>query len=593
MRTTNHLVLSLLLASTLGCGGPEGSNSDQGVADANTPATGTKSTPAVQMEEAQGYFLVGRVADPWGDGIPEARVWVVPSGEPGDSQAIAETVSDDQGRFEVEAPGPGPWTVHARHTELGIQRVELPLLARGETRRVPDLRLIGEGRIAGRLLDAARNPLADVSILAYSKSLLHQELFGTDAQFDVDSLPLYPPLLDNPFYVRGEGFNFVEVTTDSDGGFLFEGLAPGDFLIYAVPLGGGAWSNPKRSWYATGSEDLELVSPMCSLEVSVADDGVASASADESQRRRLGAILVFPTIPAARGRAAILSQAREVHGSERNVFWLDPGQYIIRGVTFPPMGQWGLTLHAETLVEIVPGEATKAVELRFAPQDRPSGRLKVNVTVPESFAVPEKFHFLTVETGQPIEVSSFSPFPEPRYGEWLEVPEGEYLVALKPFEDFTGRHEVVDMANIYRRVVVEAGKDTEVTLDSTFGGRFRLKLSADRFMLGKDLLANEEALSGEWESNLRQLSKEAGATIALHRDDGGPTLELRLSDPVDLLGQRRKRMLPGELFENFEPVEPGDYTLWVLLEGFDPLELPVTIRERGTTDVSGHLIESQ
>jgi|GEM_PF-3387665 len=585
MRVLLLLSTACALLSACSAEEPAASGPHQTPVDVAAEAPPPRAEP-VPEPEPQGYHLRGRVTDPWSGPVAGARVSVHASGAEASAE---ETTSDEAGAYALELPGPGPWTIRARHPEVGVRSLDLGEVAQGE-RRVPDLRLQGEGVLSGRLVDAAGTPLAGETLIAFARSLLQQEvLFGRE-EFDIDTLPIYAPVLDSPHYVRGKGFHHAQTTTAADGGFHFEGLAPGDYLFYSPALGNEPWSSVDREWHATSEEEIELVSPLCSLVVSVPDDRVAPVPDDPAQRRRLGPIVVHPTLPCARGRAALLSRTLSTaHGAERNVFRVPPGDYVVSAVTYPPAGQWGLTLYTEGKVSVAPGSTEQSLVLDFAPQDRPRGRLKVEVNVPGGFEKPERFHFLTAETAQPIEVSEYSPFPEPRYGEWLDVPEGEYIIALLPFEDFVGRREVVELGPVYRRVSVEAGKDTEATLESTWGGEFRLRLSAPRLSIAGDLARPEGFDEPSWERLVRNLSKNCGATVTLLRDDGGPALALRLRDPIGRLGERRDRMLPGEVFEHFGAIEPGEYTLWVMLDGFELYGQPLTLVEREVVEVEVQL----
>lgn len=597
MRPTIKILHLLLLTLLVSCSGGEPAESKPTGGESTTEETqDVKSAPDAGAPKSKAdqtpktYGLEGRVTDPWNDPVPAARVLVVAAGEAEDATPVASGESDEKGEYRFEVPASGPWTIHARQDQVGVASVTTRAIDLGEVARAPDVRLTGEGRFAGVLFDAAGSPLPDLELVAFSKSLLQEQVLYGQESLDIKSLPLYAPLLDSAFFTRGEGFHYAVERTNAAGKFRFEGLAPGEYLFYVHSIGNEPWLDVRREWFQTGDEDMEIRSKLCNLEISVAHDGVGPDNLEGSERRRLGALLVFPTLPAPGRRAALLTRGQEVHGGDRNVFWLPAGEYVVRGITYPPAGQWGLTLNGEAKLEIQPGEAVKRFELTFAPQDRPTGRLRVDVEVPEGFDAPKTFRLLTAETAQSIEISKYSPFPELVYGEWLDIPEGEYLAALKPFEDFVGRPEVVEMGNIYRRIKVIAGEETECKLVSTFGGTFRLKLKAERFSLEKDLIQPDGLDDTEWQRMLRHLSQACGATITLVREDGGPALPLRLRDPLGFMGERRERMLPGETFENFEPVEPGDYTLWVLLDGFLPSSTPITIEAGKKTEVTVELV---
>lgn len=576
-----YVFFALLLVA---CGG--GDSAEPLPQAAEAPQGKAVETPSPQP---QTFSIDGRVVDPWSTPVEGASVRAVAKGEPESSTAAAEATSAADGRFALEVPGAGPWTLFARHPNKGFERFVTGEVRRGEPYPVRDLRLGGEGRFAGRLVDASGAPMDAVPVVAYARSLLTEQLFKGDERFDLDELPLWAPKLDSGFLVPGQGFRYAEVQTRPDGRFELKGLAPDDYLLFSPALGADAWRDPQRAWYATSREDLELRSPLCQVVIAVGDDGALSEEdSAKGLRRRVGAVEVFPTLPTTAGTKPVLAAQIFAQG-EANVFNLKSGDYVVRATTFPPNGQWGATLHAERRFTIPPGTASLEVALNFPSPDRPTGRLRVSVAVPEGWDAPERFHLTSPLTTMEYEISSHTPFPEARYGEWLDVPEGEYVLALLPFEDFTGRNEIDQLAACYRRVTVRAGEDTECALRAAYGGKLKLRMDADRFVLGRDLALPDDLDDGD-RGGLKGLYEQViGAVVCAEREGDGPALKLRLRDLGGVGIGERKRMLPGETITHFSVLEPGDWTVWVYSQAFDLDSSQIHVTERATEPVEFRL----
>lgn len=583
-----RLLCALFALTLIACGGGE-------PAEPQAPALPQGATPdAPQAAQPapkgpQTFTLAGRVVDPWSTPVEGASVRLVPKGEPESTTAVTETSSGADGRFTVEVPGAGPWTLFARHPNKGFERFVTGEVRRGETYPVRDLRLGGEGRFAGQLVDAAGTPMDAVPVMVFERSLLLEQLFRGDERFDLDALPLWAPKLDTGYLVPGKGFRYAEAQTRPDGRFELKGLAPGEYLLYSPALGDDAWRDPERTWLATSREDLALRSPLCQVVLAVGDDGALDeAESAQGLRRRVGAVEVFPTLPTATGPKPVIA-AQFYAQDEANVFNLAPGDYVARAITYPPNGRWGATLHTERRFTIVEGTASLQVPLEFAQPERPKGRLRVSVTVPEGWDAPERFHLMSPLTAMEYEVSDYTPYSEMRYGEWLDVPEGEYLVALLPFEDFKGRSDVDQLAACYRRVTVRAGQDTESEVRATYGGRLKLQLDADRFVLGRDLVLPEDLGDGDRGVLKGLFERSVGAVVCAERDGDGPALKLRLRELGGVGIGERQGMLPGETITHFSLLEPGEWTLWVYSSAFDLDGAGVTVTERLTEPVEFRL----
>ncbi|MFT7485804.1 MAG: hypothetical protein ACI9F9_001654 [Candidatus Paceibacteria bacterium] len=537
------------------------------------------------------FLLRGKVLDPWSSAVDGVLVRALPVGASEEDAELASVQSDATGSYELELNGAGPFLLIARHNSSGFDRVLSHPLTAGADNVAPILRLAGEGWLGGSVLDAAEVPVQNARVIAYSKALLQRELFFASNELKIDAAPLWPPVLQGTFYEAGSGFSYQEDITDDEGAFMVKGLVPGDYLIFSPALGGEGWVLPNRASYSTGATGIELRSKLCQVEVSVGDDGLPGSPPEPGQKaRRLGPIEVFATVPAKGGALPLLGRLIGPYADERNVFALLPGDYIVRAETYPPEGEWGGTMHVETRVHLEAGETLRRVNLEFPELDRPQGRLRVQSVVPEGWDAPQPFHLLSALTGQELECSEYTPYPVLKYGEWLDLPEGEYLIALLPFDDFVGRSEVIEMARCYRRVVIEADRDVESTLHATFGGSFRLQLDADRFVLDQDLRMPGDLLDGERKTLIGLFARTVGATLTVVREGGGPAVLLRLRDPRNRIREERKAMLAGEQFENIIPLEPGNYTIWADAPGYGVASAPLTVTERGKTDVKLRLL---
>lgn len=559
------LALTLLL---IGCG-------QEGSAPSSPTSPSAPGPDPAGSEAPAGFFIEGRVVDPWSDPIEGAEV----TARRGEASAAAS--SDPEGRFRLEVEGPGPWSVEARHPQRGMDRRPTDTLREGEVYRLPDLRIAGHGRLEGRLLDPAGEPLASTAIVAYSRSLLQQECLGGSELLELDALPLRAPELESGYPVPGEGFRRVATTTRKDGTFVLSGLAREPFLLDSPAFGERPWWSPDRTWIAPSREDLELTSGLCQVTLAVAEQGGAEA---DGTPRRIGPLEVFPAVPSSHGPRPM--RGVPVYADdERNIFQVEPGDYIARVTTYPPIGRFGATLHVEERFTIEPGVARKTVELALPEDGGPTGRLRVSVTVPEGWETPERFHLLSGLTAKELEVSEFTPFPELRYDEWLEVPVGSYHVALDPFTDFVGRPEVAELAPCQRPVTVRPGEEVEVELVAAPGGRMRVELGADRLVFGEDLVLPEGLPSGDAALLKGNLELTMGLVIAGEREGGGPLLPLRLRDVGGVSVPERARVLPGESITHFELLEPGVWTLWAWSPAFELDAVQVTVRAGETTPV--------
>jgi len=148
-----------------------------------TVTLGPGSAPLVFVLAARGHIR-GRVVDASGAAVAGAEVF--------DETTWEDKRSDPEGRFELGLPA-GAHSLRARHTLAGISDAFELELASGETVEEVVLTLGPGARLEGRVLDAAGGPAWGVPVYA----------------------------------------GRADTTTDSDGAFVLEGLAPGTIRVSA------------------------------------------------------------------------------------------------------------------------------------------------------------------------------------------------------------------------------------------------------------------------------------------------------------------------------------------------------------------------
>jgi uncharacterized surface anchored protein len=117
-----------------------------------------------------------------------------------------QAVTDQDGRYEFAGLEPGPWRLSVQ--KVGYVPSDAALLptfwlAAGQTFELPTVSLEKTGAIAGRIVDGAGMPVADVSVHAVKRG----------ATADVGPLAVKP---------------------DDRGDFLISDLAPGDYVVAAT-----------------------------------------------------------------------------------------------------------------------------------------------------------------------------------------------------------------------------------------------------------------------------------------------------------------------------------------------------------------------
>jgi protocatechuate 3,4-dioxygenase beta subunit len=156
--------------------------------------------------------------------IAGARVILFPAGRPmGPMGPPPQTLTDQDGRFVFDRLAPGSYRVDAQKTgfaslnEPGRGPAPPAQLAAGQTLEI-SLQLQRGGVIAGKVLDASGEPLTDARVMALRR------------------FPVNVPGMAGrwvPAAIQGP------MQTNDLGEFRIAGLAPGEYLVAAMPRGGG------------------------------------------------------------------------------------------------------------------------------------------------------------------------------------------------------------------------------------------------------------------------------------------------------------------------------------------------------------------
>ncbi len=175
-----------------------------------------------------------------------------------------DVTCEEDGSYVLNLEEGGIGSILARCENHGTARMENLEIDPAIRTRVPDLYLSGTGVLGGILINPSGVPIAGYSVLAVSEELVENStgspntwsfLPGRDAK--------------NLAAERGDGMLLVSKQTDSNGGFFFEGLRPGRYLVYARHGANELAIETKRELFTTGNLDIHLILAMHRLEVTV------------------------------------------------------------------------------------------------------------------------------------------------------------------------------------------------------------------------------------------------------------------------------------------------------------------------------------
>jgi hypothetical protein len=269
-----------------------------------------------------------------------------------DNQQVYGALTNEKGEYSLTASPSGPCYLNAERVGFVLASNELALapvnLTAGTHKENVKLTLTPTGGITGRVVNAAGEPVQDVSVWAEAE-------IGND--------------------------NFVNLITDDKGQFRIGGLRPGKYRVKATPQ---KMPFPPEIW-ADGSTELQDAATYYpgSLDAKTAQRLEVKAGADVSgvdiKLVQVPIVLVSGKVdgipPGAKG-VTIMTEPSGQNAAVKpdgtfNIWRLDPGKYTLQAM------QWGQTQLASAPVDI---EVTSAnlehIGLRMVPPFDLAGQLR-------------------------------------------------------------------------------------------------------------------------------------------------------------------------------------------------------------------------
>jgi hypothetical protein len=290
--------------------------------------------------------LVGRVtAEGANTPVAGARVMLLPAGRPIVPMTMPQpTVTDQDGRFVFDRITAGSYRIEVQKTgfaplnDLGFgQSTPVTEVAAGQVIEV-QLRLQKGGVIAGKVLDASGEPLADLRVMAMRR--MNDPRMNAPAGM---SLRLFPAPAQGP------------QQTNDIGEFRITGLAPGDYIVAAVPQLGSPFGGPGVAPSSTGSAIISTYYP------GTIDQAAAHTVTVRAGETTSNVTFSIQSVPAFRVSGRVVDENGAPAAGAMVMLMADPRSGAFMG----PMG------HART------GD-----DGRFTIADVPSGTYRIHASIP-------------------------------------------------------------------------------------------------------------------------------------------------------------------------------------------------------------------
>ncbi len=201
---------------------------------------GKRSRAGIRIVLAGGGRIAGRVEGSSGQAVPWASVRVGRADEQAFSGGLTGprrrgALADGEGRFEIKGLPRMGLVVMARGEEASSPTLKVDLTAEAEKEDLV-LRMTVNGRISGKVVTSAGEPVPEVSVLA--------------------TPDVFKDGLDADKRLRGR----TTAMTDGGGGFVLKGLTQGHYELRALRSAGSNRASLKAGVKAkTGDEDVRLV----------------------------------------------------------------------------------------------------------------------------------------------------------------------------------------------------------------------------------------------------------------------------------------------------------------------------------------------
>ena len=531
----------------------------------------------LRVQARSGSTVRGRLLTPDGGPAPHGRILFFRT-EPDGSidYAYREEAFAGRGRFEVHLGEAGTWNVKARARNVGAvgrRALDLAPFVAGEELV---LRLEGSGVLAGRVVDPSGDPLPRYQLWAVPAS-----------QPDANVGTFRDPVL-LPFEWEGGTYD-GHVTTDDDGRFRFEGLAPGAFRVRGTLAGSGYYDallTPTP--VETGMEDLELVVARHALHLTVRDaEGEVVETSSLSWPRWDALRSARSYVHVSDGAGNVTNPREEAEGRRTELpdgvlsIEVEPRQHYVVGVATPHHPP------VEREVFVDPGRFVQAVELVLPPAHA-SGTLRIEVQDPEGARVEEHTR-VTLHAASGRELFDSGRYHRGGAHELVLAP-GRYdaVVAAPPLRGNHGsRISEARFAPV--RVEVDVLSDQVLELPVRLGGAARLAVTVR--LQGEPGLVDPTNVPRDsvYEDARRNLSgvfvhvraKGEGAWQALEFDRSAD-----VRTPVNLGGDvLTPWVVPDRTERAVDPLPTGPYDVRLQREGYEPEVREVTIPAKGSASL--------
>jgi hypothetical protein len=542
----------------------------------------------LRLTAQRGMLLEGRLVGADGDPA-QGRVqrWsYAPDGSY--SQSYADWAGED-GLFAVEILEDGTYGLHAVGTRRPWRRHEMdskfelgtafsgPLDLRLD-RSPPfvELTLTGEGVLRGRTVDDDGRSAGGV--------VLRAELAEAAAEGgDVSVVRRHD---------QGVGLGHTSVLgeTDQAGEFAFEGLRPGNYLIYATL--GSVFQGEERLLTPTPVPSdgaplvLRVTRPHLAIHVRQEDGSLPETSVEVHSFGRWGSWNHWPPEPGLLVARAGGPRENEWFGSYFRPRAVGPGEFVLE-----------LEIGDVVDVALIGGSSHDPPQRVVVPSG--AGRVDVDVVIPDAgglgtLVIDTRNGEGNVVAGELIvrlvdPVSGMEVLQVPwrnKGAASLVVPAGQHLLVVEG-EPWNDNHH----GTVMRRrelggfqSLVEVAPDETTTILATLSESARLDITLSGEVVAADVgvvRADFERWMDPDEIEPEQLQAKAGqATLRLERDGRWPIPVPFAVQSMEGTSAAGLHLLPWLVLggrATSEPLTPGDYTLVARLQGGREIRRPVTL----------------